>query len=293
MKRTWSDKDTRFLIINYPLHGSAFCAEKLGKTNMAVKGKAQTMNLHTGYRLSAGQKEFIRENTHLPYAEIAEALKMKESKVKCFVYRHRLAAKTWVNYTGEETKFIRDNYTRLSWVEIAAEIGKQVEGVRKKARDLRLTRTKEQIREICDRTAGHTRFKKGHVPGNTLYNGAITVRTDSNGNTYKYIRISKGNWAMLHVHNWEKTNGPVPEGKILRSKNGNQIDCDAANWEPIDRATHLELNNGRNTLEDRYIVGLLTHRNEELKPLIAAQPELIELKRNQIKLRRAINECND
>lgn len=294
MKRTWSNEQIQFLKKNYPLHGTVFCAENLGKTTTAVKSKAKVLNLITGFRISETHGKFIARNIHLRNKEIADLLQIKEHRVRNYVNRHKLRKATWTYFSKEETEFVKKNYGTLSWAEIAEAIGRSTDSVRNKAKLLNLKRTKKQHRAICLRTSSHTWFEKGHQPVNTKSDGAISQRTDSNGNTYKYIRISMHNWAMLHVYNWEKINGPVPEGKILRSKNGNQLDCDPANWYPIDRATHLDLNNnGRKTLEDNYIVKLLSRRNAELEPLIAAQPELIQLKRNQLKLRRAINEHND
>lgn len=39
-----------------------------------------------------------------------------------------------------------------------------------------------------------TMFKKGHMPDNTLYDGAESIRKDKNGHRYVYVRISLGKW---------------------------------------------------------------------------------------------------
>ena len=38
-----------------------------------------------------------------------------------------------------------------------------------------------------------TMFKKGHMPDNTLYDGAESIRNDKNGHQYVWVRVSLGN----------------------------------------------------------------------------------------------------
>ena len=84
-----------------------------------------------------------------------------------------------------------------------------------------------------------TTFKKGHVPHNAKEaDGTISIRTDSKGRPYKWIRVSLGKWAMLHVHMWEQANGPVPEGHIIIFKDKNGLNCTMGNLECISRAEH-------------------------------------------------------
>jgi len=80
------------------------------------------------------------------------------------------------------------------------------------------------------------------LPHNTKYNGCITQRTDKSGTPYKYIRIDLGKWELLHRYNWEQANGPIPKNNILRSINGDTLNCDTSNWNLITRAEHLQLN---------------------------------------------------
>ena len=49
-----------------------------------------------------------------------------------------------------------------------------------------------------------TMFKKGHMPDNTLYDGAETIRKDKNGHRYVYVRISLGKWVPKHVLLWQQ-----------------------------------------------------------------------------------------
>lgn len=92
-----------------------------------------------------------------------------------------------------------------------------------------------------------TQFKKGELPHTTLYDGAITIRRDKTGRRYKWIRISKANWQMLHVYNWQQTHGEVPPGHIVVFKNkANTMDCSVELLELIS----LEQNMLRNTIHN-------------------------------------------
>lgn len=90
-----------------------------------------------------------------------------------------------------------------------------------------------------------TRFKQGALPKNTLYDGAVVIRTDSKTKRkYQWIRISKAKWKMLHVVTWEKINGRVPTNRIIVFKNGDSLDCKISNLEMIT----LKENMLRNTI---------------------------------------------
>lgn len=277
--------------------GAAYIVEVFGgqHTYNSVKQKANKMGLkrYPKFRMSKKEKSFIRANIHLSNKEIAEKLNIPERKVQVYAWNYKLRPSAWENYSKKDENFIRENYTRMSNAEMAKEIERSVDSIHSKLQLLGLKRTAKQRKAIFLRTAPHTLFQKGDLPATTLYDGAITERTDSCGITYKYIRISKANWAMLHVYNWEKKYGPVPQGKILRCKDGNQLNCDPENWELVTRLEHLEMNSGRKDLNDKYIIDNLSRRHPEMKPIVTQFPELIEVKRQQLKLRRTINECTD
>jgi hypothetical protein len=294
MKKVWTDSDIKFIKKNYPTKGSSWCAKKLGMSKAAVQSKASVLKLRrTNFYMPVEHKNFIKKNLHRSNKEIAIELKIKEHSVRNFIHLHKLRQANWDHYSEEETQYIKDNYISLSYTEIGKVLGRSKDSIKARCEHLNLKRTEKQSKAIQKRSCSKSYFKKGNLPGNTLYDGAITERTDSGGITYKYIRISKAEWIQLHIYNWEKKYGPVPSNMILRCKDGNQLNCEPSNWELIDRATNLELNSGSKTLEDNYIIAKLSHRNPELKKIVSQFPELIELKRQQLKLRRAINECTD
>lgn len=96
--------------------------------------------------------------------------------------------------------------------------------------------------EVIERIK-HTFFKKGHVPHNTKEkNGVISIRKDRNGYEYKWVRVSKNNWQLLHRVLWEKANGPIPKGHIVRFKDGDSMNCVIENLELISMKKNAILN---------------------------------------------------
>jgi len=87
-----------------------------------------------------------------------------------------------------------------------------------------------------------TQFKPGHLPHNTKQNGDISIRKDKSGRPYKYIRISKGKWELLHRYKWEKYNGKIPKGMLVVFKDGNSLNCNINNLELITRKENMQRN---------------------------------------------------
>jgi DNA-directed RNA polymerase subunit H (RpoH/RPB5) len=88
-------------------------------------------------------------------------------------------------------------------------------------------------------------FKKGNLPHNTKYDGAERLQKDKTGKIYKYIRLSKSKWKMVHVVEWEKANGIVPKGMVIVFKDGNTLNTELSNLEMISRADLMR----RNTIQ--------------------------------------------
>lgn len=87
-----------------------------------------------------------------------------------------------------------------------------------------------------------TEFAAGHIPHNTLHDGAITVRRDSKGRPYQWIRIRMAKWVMLHRHVWETANGPIPKGYVVRFVDGDTMNCKLDNLEMVSMTMNALLN---------------------------------------------------
>lgn len=74
------------------------------------------------------------------------------------------------------------------------------------------------------------------------------------------------NWKQTHIVNWEATNGPLPEGYVLKSRDGNALNLDPSNWQAIPRGVLPMINGGRGA-----VGGLAIHEAPEaLRPTIIA-----------------------
>lgn len=118
--------------------------------------------------------------------------------------------------------------------------------------------------------SARTQFKKGNRTAKALekYKPLGSERIHESG--YRERKTNDGfpmqsRWKFVHHIEWEKANGPVPEGMVLKCK-GDKSNVDPLNWELIARGMLPRLNNrwGRN-----YDVA-----PAELKPTIMAVAKL-------------------
>lgn len=104
------------------------------------------------------------------------------------------------------------------------------------------TKGKKMSAEVREKIK-HTFFKKGHVPHNAkAKDGVISIRKDPTGVKYKWVRVSLGNWQLLHRVIWEKAYGPIPKGHIVRFKDGDRMNCQLNNLELISMRKNVILN---------------------------------------------------
>ena len=87
-----------------------------------------------------------------------------------------------------------------------------------------------------------TQFKKGIIPPNTKYDGAITLRNDKSGAKYFYIRISKGHWIPYHVKIYQDAYGPIPKNHIIVFKDFNTLNVNIDNLMCISRSENMRRN---------------------------------------------------
>ncbi|MBK4215802.1 HNH endonuclease [Paracoccus caeni] len=124
-----------------------------------------------------------------------------------------------------------------------------------------------EVRAKCLVTA----FKPGNLPHN--HRGAGHERIDSKDGYVVMIVDETNPWTgaatrPVHKHRylWEKANGPIPPGHVLKCLDGNKTNCDPSNWELIPQAMLPRLNGrfGRN----------YDAAPDELKPTIMAVTKL-------------------
>ena len=199
-------------------------------------------------------------------------------------------------YTKQEDDFLRSNYLTMPAKKMAVALGRPKGSARQRMKVLGLTVPVEIIKQFNEqshfkkgsmphtynkkqheymsaaaiKSSSHTRFKKGQVPHNKLFDGKITVRknTMSNGviKKYKWIRIAPEKWRHLHIVKWEQAFGPVPAGMIVAFKDRDSMNVELSNLELITK----EENMSRNTihkypLEIKQSIRTLSKLNRKIK----------------------------
>ena len=246
-----------------------------------------------GKEWTLAEIQYIKDNyLCVPPTEIARHLGRSLSGV--YNTASNLGIKKFKYYSPEESKFVRDNYKKMSYGEIARKLGRSYDSVRRHCKDiLGLHRTFNEGKAIQDKYSMATRFKKGNLPHNTRYEGATSIRQKKGDPPYKYIRTSVGVWKLLHRVNFETKFGPIPEGKYLRCIDGNTLNCEPDNWKIITKDENLSMNSGRGELTDKYVLFTLSPNDKALRDKLKKHPELIELKRSQLKLKRTTDEYSN
>jgi hypothetical protein len=119
-----------------------------------------------------------------------------------------------------------------------------------------------------------TQFKKGSLPGN--YRGPGYERIDGTTGYVILIVAETNPWTGAKtrpVHKqrwlWERANGPLPNGMVLKCLDGNKLNTDPSNWEAVPRALMTRLNGGPRKTRVTYDAAPL-----ELKPTILAVAKL-------------------
>lgn len=233
MKEKWSAQEIEKLKQVYPYTPTKELAGLFNRSVVAIKVKANTLNLKKEYC-----KEFTREEIqyikeHYPHTmteNIAKTLGRPKSSIHGKAYCLGIKKTKEFMQSAESGVFIKGSTTG--------------EKTRFKKGQIPPNKGKKMDPELKKRIK-HTFFTKGHLPHNAKYDGAISVRHEKNGTPYYWIRLSKANWELLHRHIWMQHNGPIPKGFNIAFKDGNQANCKLENLELI---SNEELMN-RNTIQ--------------------------------------------
>lgn len=229
-------------------------------------------------------------------------------------------------WTRKEDSYLRRHYLTMKNRELGQALGRSLSAVDNRLTNIGLVRpaeVRERFKAMTQFRKGQmpfnkgrkgihhspeTEFKPGHQSANTKYDGCIRLRYHKRSkHPMKFIRLAKMVWVPLHRHLWEKKHGPIPSGSLIIFKDGNSMNCKLSNFQLISRAENAMRNRDqekarakmrenwqqlRHLKSDNYVAHLLAGRDERLKKIVAERPDLLELKRLQIKLRRNINESH-
>jgi hypothetical protein len=228
-------------------------------------------------KLTEKEKKYIRKNRSkkssreigndigVSKSAVLRLLKVENlqpSKEMISIFRKRNQMKK-TTATKKEDLYIKANYLELPIKRIAKNIGRSNIFISTRLRQLELEVPDHIIKKNIEKgrfNNGHVPFikgkkiedfyspeamekvkdcwfKKGHIPANASFDGAITIV-----NGYKWKRVSVNNWIQLHIYNWEKEHGELPDGMMLAFKDGDQMSCETNNLQPITRAENMVRN---------------------------------------------------
>lgn len=220
------------------------------------------------------------------------------------------------NFTPEEDQYLRDNYLKIPTKTMSKNLGRNESSARQRMKLLNIVvpaDIAQQFRasswmkkgsippnkgkKITDYVSPEaiarmqeTQFKKGNITPNTKYDGAERICKDG----YIEIRISLGKYVHKHRHEWEKINGPIPEGMILVCKSEDKLNSHPDNWDMITRVENMNRNSGPLNLTDNMVATYLAASSrkvdQDLKQEYLKHPDLIHTKRNHLNLNRKIKE---
>jgi hypothetical protein len=127
-----------------------------------------------------------------------------------------------------------------------------------------------------------TRFKTGQIPKNHKPIGYERITVDG----YTEVKFAEPNVFKLKHHiAYEYYNNIVLTSKdIIRFRDGNKKNFNAENLIKVDNANHLF----ENRFSDSSLSKMMSGKDKVLGKQLLLQPELLELKRTQIKLNSKI-----
>ena len=100
----------------------------------------------------------------------------------------------------------------------------------------------KKLSEETRRKVSASWFPRGAVPRNRKPVGSRTITKDG------YVKVKAGEpnqWKFLHVLNWTREHGPVPQGKVVIFLDGNKENCDVSNLMCVSRAALVRANQKR------------------------------------------------
>ncbi|QIE90895.1 HNH endonuclease signature motif containing protein [Pseudomonas nitroreducens] len=187
--------------------------------------------------------------------------------------RHRIACRNRRPWSQGEIEQLRQRYADEPTERIAEDIGRSIQTIYKKARQLSLSKSAEflksqESRRLDGSEGVEFRFAEGHEPwnkgrkgfGSTGRMAETQFRPGSKPGNWRPVgshRVSKDgylqrkvtdtgypprDWIAVHTLLWEEHNGPVPAGHCLCFRDGNKQNIALDNLELITRAERMRRN---------------------------------------------------
>lgn len=236
--------------------------------------------------------------------QLAIFLGMKLSTLRRLCYEMGLKRMEMEYFSKAQEKYLIRHYHNKGDVELAEDFQKKWpkkkgwtrKHIEKKRKYLKLKRTAQEIRAIHKRNVNAGRFAicpiKAWDKRGRAKEGEIRYwRYNQAGKAFPVIKhhgkfIYWGRWA------WSRSFGKVNKGMNVIFKDGNPSNLSVNNLSLVSNKDLARINAHKSSksLSDNYVAGILTHNDPELRKIIKQYPYLLELKRQQLTLKRVINE---
>ncbi|MFA6058927.1 MAG: HNH endonuclease [Taibaiella sp.] len=220
---------------------------------------------------------------------------------KCYrlgLYRMRLEY-----WTPEQIEYLVANYKTFGDKELAEifnkkwkkEKGWSHKHIEKKRLYLKIKRTHREIQDIRQRNIDNGRYLLANVrrwdTRGRSEEGEIRYWREQSGRMIPRIKISG---KFIHWARWryEQMHGPVPQGMNVVFLDNNPRNITDENLGLFTDGELSKRNSQTSSigLSDNYVAAIMTIGDPELRKEIKKNPQLIELKRTQLNLKRVINE---
>lgn len=286
-------------LLERPVHQIAYRASRLG-----LKKTPEYQAAKLRIDLTEEQIKFIKENFQtLNNPQIAKALGLNLQFLRKKIYELGLYRMRLEYWSEEQVEFLKLNYQTMGDLELS-EICEQrwpkskrwtIKHIEKKRLYLKLSRTTLELAKIKQRNIDQGRFiakgvskwlAKGYAE-----DGDIRMRLNHLNKKEPRIKVNGAyvNWAR---YTWEQTHGPIPEGMAVSFKDGDPENTHPENLELLTR-TELANKGVKQSgikLTDNYIAGMLSRGNPDIRQSFRKSPGLIQLKRQQLILKRTIKQ---
>jgi len=219
-------------------------------------------------------------------------------------------------FSPEQIQYLKDNFKSMTNQELADAIGTTKRVIGNKA-------TKLGLKGKTHGKTGHypkdhepwnkdlkglwlshrNQFAKGHLPHNTRPMSDIRVKLDKrSGLSYKEIKVAHGKWVGLNRYIWEHNHGEIPPKHVVIFKDGDQLNCVIENLDCISMSQNSRRNCDYKKMSETRITGSKEARlidndgyvanrittDMSIKKDVLKNKDLLELKRKQIRLQRAV-----
>lgn len=205
-------------------------------------------------------------------------------------------------WTPEQIEFLKKNYKTCGDKELAEifqtkwpkQKGWTLKHIEKKRKYLNIKRTPAQLFKIKQKAKAKgvyvlglqkTWMKRGAAP-----EGAVVIWATESQWPTKHIKIN-GKFINYHRWLWQQAGRSIPKGKNICPKQGISEVKTADDLECITKAEHARRTQLKSckALSNNYVAAILSHGDPDMRQYLKANPEILQLKRNQLLMNRTIN----